>query len=84
MSVAAEQHLGVVDTWDLQHFNWPIQRLFAPHAVQHLELARAMNDLLATGRWDVVRAQPHHEPGGHLSDHLFDLYGRPASTAPAV
>ena len=84
MSFAAEQHIGLVDTWKLRHYNWPIQRMFARHAVYELELAHAMDDVLATGRWDIVRAEPHHEPDGHQSDHLYDLYGRPARTAPSA
>lgn len=84
MSFVNEQHLGIVDTWRLHHYNWPIQRLFAGRAVRHLERAHAMKDLLATGRWDVVRADPHPKADGHLSDHVYDVYGRPVATPPTA
>jgi hypothetical protein len=84
MSFASEQHLGVVDTWRKLHFNWPIQRLLARRAGRRPELAYAMNEVLATGRWDLVRAQPHRQFDGRPSDHLYDLYARPAGTPPSA
>jgi hypothetical protein len=71
-----EQHIGTVDIWDLHHFNAPIQRLFARHAIDRLELNHYLRDLLATRRWDVVRVVPHLDDDGRVSDHLYDLYGQ--------
>jgi hypothetical protein len=77
MSIAAEVHIGSVDVWRLHQFNWPILRIVAHHAVDHLELARYLRDLLSTRRWDSVRAVPHREDDGSESDHVYDVFGHP-------
>jgi hypothetical protein len=69
--------IGTVNVWRLRHFRWPILRIFARDSVHHLELAHYMNDLLKTGSWDMVRVAPHRGDDGRLSDHLYDVYGRP-------
>jgi hypothetical protein len=73
---SAEERIGTVDIWQLHHFRVPIQRIFARHAIDRLELDHYLSDLLATQRWDVVRAVPHLDEEGRPSDHVFDLYGR--------
>jgi hypothetical protein len=77
VSDAQEEHIGSVNVWELHQFNWPILRVFARHSVDHLELARYLRGLLATGRWDLVRAIPVDTVDGHPSDHVFEIYGHP-------
>ena len=76
MPDASEERIGTVNVWELHHFRAPIQRIFARSSIDRLELHHYLRDLLATRRWDVVRAVPHSEDDGHPSDHLYDLYGR--------
>jgi hypothetical protein len=76
---SGEQFIGTVDTWKLRQFRWPILQLLSRRFVYEMELGRYMKGLLATGRWDEVRVVPHCQAGGRLSDHVFDVYGRPAS-----
>jgi hypothetical protein len=76
MTGNAEEPIGTVDVWELHHFKAPIQRMFARHAIERLELEHYLRDLLATRRWDVVRAVPHSEGDGQASDHIYDVYGQ--------
>jgi hypothetical protein len=71
----AEEFIGTVNVWQLRHFRAPIQRIFARHAIDHLELDYYLRDLLSTKRWDVIRAAPHPNEDGRVSDHIYDLYG---------
>jgi len=71
-----EQRIGTVDTWELRHYRWPIQRLFARHAVDQIELERYVRELLSTGRWELVRVVPASEADGRRSDHVYEMYGR--------
>jgi len=75
MLESSEERIGTVNVWELHHFKAPIQRIFARHAIDHLELNFYLRTLLATRRWDVVRAVPHHDGDGPASDHIYDLYG---------
>lgn len=77
MSGDVEQRIGTVDTWMLHHYRWPILRVFARHAVDQIELGHYVRSMLSTGRWDSVRIVPHHDADGHLSDHVYEMYGRP-------
>jgi hypothetical protein len=76
MPDSCEERIGTVDVWRLHHFRAPIQRIVARHAIDRLELHRYLRDLLATRRWDVVRAVPQNEDDGQPSDHLYEVYGR--------
>jgi hypothetical protein len=76
MPVSCEERIGTVDVWRLHHFKAPIQRIFARRAIDHLELDHYLRGLLATRRWDVIRAVPHREGAGPASDHVYDLFGR--------
>jgi hypothetical protein len=71
-----EQYIGTIDVWQLHHYRAPIQRIFARQAIRHLELDYYMRELLATKRWSVVRATPHPNGDGQVSDHVYDLFGR--------
>ena len=79
MSDATEEPIGTVDVWTLHHFRAPIQRIFARHAIYGLELDHYLRELLATRRWDVVRAVPHSGEDGLASNHVYDIYGRSLS-----
>lgn len=73
---ASEERIGTVDVWLLHHYRAPIQRIFARHAIDHQELDHYLGELLATKRWDIVRAAPHPCDDGSLSDHIYDIFGR--------
>jgi len=77
MSVTEEMPIGSVDVWELHQYKWPILRVVARRAVDHLELTRYMRDLLSTQRWDRVRAVPHREADGRRSEHVYDIFGHP-------
>ena len=82
-----EERIGCIDTWLLHRFNWPIQRIFARHAVDQIELHRYAQELLRTGRWDAVRLVPVCDADGRPSDHQYTVYGHPRlkpSLAPDV
>ena len=81
MSIAEEVRIGSVDVWELHQFKWPIVRLFARRAVDHLELTRHMRNLLSTQRWDRVRAIPHREADGRRSEHVYDIFGHPRQSS---
>jgi hypothetical protein len=81
MSVAEEVRIGSVDVWQLHRFKWPLVRVLARRAVDHLELTRYLRDLLSTQRWDTVRAIPHLEADGHPSEHVYDIFGHPRQPA---
>ena len=76
MVLASEEHIGMVNIWELHHFKSPIMRVLAPHSVDHLELEHFTQGLLKAGRWSLIRVVPHCDAEGHPSDHLYDLYGQ--------
>jgi hypothetical protein len=79
MSINEEQFVETVDVRELRQVRWPIIRFFASRFVDRLELQLRKRQLLATGRWKVIRAVPKREPSGEASTYVFDLYGTPAS-----
>ena len=79
MSQQTEDHLAAIDVRHLHEFDWPITRLLARPFVERLELQRYKRQLLASGRWERIRAVPHRDGSGEVSPHVFDLYGVPAS-----
>jgi len=76
LSSAGEVRVATVDVWDLHHFKAPLQRIFARHAVERLELNHYVNELLATHRWDVLRVVPRSDGDEHAPVHVYDVYGR--------
>lgn len=78
MSRNDEQFVETVDVRELRQLRWPIIRLFASRFVDGLELQLRKRQLLATARWNMIRAVPQREPSGQASTHVFDLYGTPA------
>jgi hypothetical protein len=72
----SDERIGTVNVWELHHFRAPIQRIVARRAIDRLELDHYLRELLATRRWDVVRAVPRCEDDGHPSDHVYEVYGR--------
>jgi hypothetical protein len=83
MSQQTEQFLGTVDVRDLHEFDWPILRLLTPSFVERLELQCHKRRLLASERWDRIRAVPYRNADGKVSSHTFELYGVPAPNAEA-
>ena len=84
MAQLTEHFLGTVDVRALHELHWPILRLLARSFVERLELRRHKRHLLASGRWDRIRAVPHRDSSGKVTPHLFDLYGVPAPYAEAA
>ena len=84
MAQPTEHFLGTVDVRELHQLHWPILRLLTRSFVERLELQRYKRHLLASGRWDRIRAVPHRSGSGQTSPHLFDLYGVPAPQAGMV
>jgi hypothetical protein len=76
MPASGEERIGTVNVWELHHFRAPIQRIVARRAIDHLELDQYLRDLLASHRWDVVRAVPWVDDQGRPSDHVYEIYGR--------
>ena len=74
-----EEFIGTVDVWALRHVRWPFMNMLASHFVDTRELCAYERDLLASGRWAVVRTQPHVGDAGATSTHVFDVYGIPAA-----
>ena len=77
-STSRDEYLGQVDVRDLSHYRWPIIRAVASRFVDHLELRQYQRQLLSSGKWKVVRAEPHRDEAGVMSMHVFDLYASPA------
>src|SRR5207248_4258773 len=84
MSQLSEQFLGAIDVRELHELHWPIMRLLARSFVERLELQRYKRHLLASGRWNRVRAVPHRDRSAAVSPYLFDLYGVPVPQAGAA
>jgi hypothetical protein len=74
-----EEFIGTVDVWALRNTRWPFMNMLARRFVDARELCAYERDLLASGRWTVVRTQPHVGDAGAPSTHVFDVYGVPAS-----
>ena len=79
MTKREEEFLGTVDVREHRQVHWPIIGVFARRFVDQLELRQYKRQLLATGRWKVIRAVPQRKPSGDLSTHVFDLFGTPES-----
>jgi len=73
-----EEFIGTIDVWALRHVRWPLMNMLARKFVDTRELCAYERDLLASGRWAVVRTEPHIGDAGTASTHLFDVYGVPA------
>jgi hypothetical protein len=78
-SISRDRYLGQVDVRDLSHYQWPIIRAVAGRFVDRLELRQHQRQLLKSGRWKAIRAEPHRDEAGQLSPHVFDLYGSNAT-----
>jgi hypothetical protein len=73
-----DEFVETINLWQLRQVQWPLMRVLSPHFIAEVELGRYMKRLLASGRWNVIRVVPHQD-GGRPSDHVFDVYGQPAS-----
>jgi hypothetical protein len=76
-SASRDEYLGQVDVHDLSHYRWPIIRAVAGRFVDRLELRQYQQQLLNSGKWQAIRAEPHRDEAGVLSSHVFDLYVSP-------
>jgi hypothetical protein len=80
ISPADEEFIATISAWELRGNRWPILGLFASHFVDEIELGRYVKRLLRSGEWEVIRLVPHRQDED-LSDHIFDVYGRPAGSS---
>jgi hypothetical protein len=70
----AHELLATVDVRDLNSLRWgPFRQMF-PQFVEELELGRYLRTLLRTSRLKAVRIEPHRQPDGSPSSHVFDVY----------
>jgi hypothetical protein len=80
MSQNEEQFVETVDVRDVKQLRSPIIRFFASRFADQLTLELRKRQLLATGRWKLIRAVPRSEGSEEASTQVFDLYGTPASS----
>ena len=78
-STTRAEYLGQVDVRNLNHYRWPLIRAVASAFVDRMELLRHQRQLLRSGDWKVIRAEPVRDEAGVASTHVFDLYGSNAS-----
>jgi hypothetical protein len=71
------EFIAHVDAAILYQLRWPILRVLAPGYVEHVELTRYLDHLLATGDWLSVRAIPSRAEGQptRAAPHEFEIYG---------
>jgi hypothetical protein len=76
MSQGAEEFIETVDIRQLHERDSQILRLFAVSFLDRLAFGRYQRRLLATGRWERLRAEPRRD-GESGASSVFDLYGTP-------
>ena len=65
--------LATIDIRQLNTLRWgPIRQMF-PAFVEDIELGRYLKRLLVSSQCRAVQLQPHREPDGTLSTHVFDV-----------
>ena len=67
--------IETVDICQLNRLRWPFMRLLSHEFVEQQERGRYERELLASGRWSMVRTVPHVGDGARVQPHLFDVYG---------
>jgi hypothetical protein len=66
--------IATVDVRELDTLMWgPIRYMF-PAFVEDIELGRYMRRLLAHSQCKVVTIEPHRDPSGAPSKHVFDVF----------
>ena len=78
MSQTTEEFIETVDARHLQEHDWLIVRLLAGSFLDRLALARYRRRLLASGRWERLRAERRRDAQEGAAPTVFDLYGTPA------
>jgi hypothetical protein len=76
MSINAEhrRRLATIDVRELNTLRWgPLRQMF-PRFVEEIELARYLKKLLVTERCRAVQVEPHRDPDGRPSTHIFDVF----------
>ncbi len=73
------QPLATVDVRDLSTVRWGLLRQMFPAFVEELELGRYLRQLLSHGENQAVAIEPHREPSGRPSTHVFDIYALEAA-----
>lgn len=65
--------LATVDVRNLNTLRWgPLRQMF-PTFVEEIELGRYLKRLLATAECRAVQIEPHRDPEGRPSAHIFDV-----------
>ncbi|HEX8966712.1 MAG TPA: hypothetical protein VF937_02460 [Chloroflexota bacterium] len=73
--------LATVDVRELNSLRWgPLRQMF-PVFVEEIELGRYLKQLLSRAECRAVEIQPHRDPNGRASDHVFDVFV-PEETTP--
>jgi hypothetical protein len=68
------QLLTSVDVRELNTLRWGPLRAMFPKFVEEIELARYLRRLLANSECRTVQIEPHCEPDGRRSTHVFDVF----------
>lgn len=69
-----EAPVATVDVKQLNTLWWGPMRQLAPSFVEELELGRYLKRLLADTRCRAVQIEPHRDPSGRVSTHVFDVF----------
>lgn len=73
-NTTGHEPLATVDVHSLNSLRWgPIREMF-PSFVEEIELGRYLKRLLTTAECRAVQIQPHVQPNGTPSDHVFDVF----------
>jgi hypothetical protein len=71
-STVASDLIETLDVRDLNTLRWGFIRAMFPGFAEEVELGRHLRTLLKT-ELRAVRIEPHREPDGKLSTHVFDI-----------
>jgi hypothetical protein len=70
----ADAPVATVDVRALDTLRWgPLRQLF-PSFVEEIELGRFLKGLLKESACRAVQIEPHRDPSGAASTHVFDVY----------
>lgn len=69
-----ETPIATVDVRELDTLMWGPIRVMFPSFVEDIELGRYVRRLLAHSLCKVVTIEPHRDPSGTPSTHIFDVF----------
>jgi hypothetical protein len=66
--------IATIDVRELHGIRWGMMRQMFPKFVEEIELGRYLRELLVSGHYGALRVEPHQDPDGSPSTHIFGLY----------